>query len=347
MPSLQKPERIFFIGATLYQDLVQRSYIERIYPYAKVSKITYRYPSYTPEVVKDLQNVILSCHTLIAVFILDKYYERLCKDLEAQNFKAIHKENNTLYEYEGSHLIIKPIKLFSKIESNIKFSNKNVAAFKLFGTKESLLELEDRLQEHAIIVKVLPTWYNIEIQDNEGERILTKSVEELNIKMLAISSVRESLITYLAAKNKTIAFAESCTGGLLASKLTEKSGASKVLKGSMVTYSNDIKHEWLGVENEVFEKYGAVSSECVSQMLDGIQKQTNCDIAVAISGIAGPTGGTEEKPVGTVYIGVKNGDKKIIKKFFFDGDRINIQEQSARSALEMILYSEEDFFTFF
>ena len=347
MPSLQKPERIFFIGATLYQDLVQRSYIERIYPYAKVSKITYRYPSYTPEVVKDLQNVILSCHTLIAVFILDKYYERLCKDLEAQNFKAIHKENNTLYEYEGSHLIIKPIKLFSKIESNIKFSNKNVAAFKLFGTKEALLELEDRLQEHAIIVKVLPTWYNIEIQDNEGERILTRSVEELNIKMLAISSVRESLITYLAAKNKTIAFAESCTGGLLASKLTEKSGASKVLKGSMVTYSNDIKHEWLGVENEVFEKYGAVSSECVSQMLDGIQKQTNCDIAVAISGIAGPTGGTEEKPVGTVYIGVKNGDKKIIKKFFFDGDRINIQEQSARSALEMILYSEENFFTFF
>ncbi len=347
MPSLQKPQRIFFIGASLYQDLVQRSYIERVYPYAKISKIAYRYPTYTQEIINDLKRVIQSCHTLIAVFIMQRYYEQFCQDLEIEGFREIQKENNKLYEYNGSHLIVKPIKLFSKIESNLTFSNKNVAAFKLFGSKEALLELEDRLQEHAIIVKVLPTWYNIEIQDSEGECILTQSIEELKIKMLAISSVRESLITYLSAKNKTIAFAESCTGGLLVSKLTEKSGASKVLKGSMVTYSNDIKHEWLGVEKEVLQKYGAVSKECVSQMLDGIQKQTNCDIAVAVSGIAGPTGGSEEKPVGTVFIGVKNGDKKVIKKFFFDGDRINIQEQSARSALEMVLYSEEDFFTFF
>ena len=157
-----------------------------------------------------------------------------------------------------------------------------------------------------------------------------------NFPMEKIKVLTEKIIKTLEAKNQSITFAESCTGGRIAAVFTAISGASAVLNGSCVTYSNEIKHRWLGVEQEVLEQYGAVSEECVSQMLDGIVKMAEADYALAVSGIAGPTGGTPLKPVGTVYIGILTPDSKEIHHCLFKGDREAVQQQSVAFAIEKL-----------
>ena len=154
--------------------------------------------------------------------------------------------------------------------------------------------------------------------------------------MKNITKMIEKIIKELKRKEETITFAESCTGGRIAAAFTSVSGASSILNGSCVTYSNQIKHQWLGVELQVLENYGAVSQECVSQMLDGIQKMAQSDYAIAVSGIAGPTGGTNIKPVGTVYIGILTPHKKEIHHCIFKGNREEIQVQSTQFAIEKL-----------
>ena len=146
----------------------------------------------------------------------------------------------------------------------------------------------------------------------------------------------KKIIQKLTEQKQTISFAESCTGGRIAAAFTAISGASEILDGSVVSYSNDIKHTWLGVEKEVLENFGAVSSQCVSQMLEGIKNLSGADYALAVSGIAGPTGGTELKPVGTVYIGLQTPFSQEVFQCFFHGDREAIQEQSTAFAIEKL-----------
>ena len=149
----------------------------------------------------------------------------------------------------------------------------------------------------------------------------------------------EKIIQKLTEQKQTISFAESCTGGRIAAAFTAISGASNILNGSCVTYSNEIKHQWLGVELDVLENYGAVSKECVSQMLNGIQKMAQSDYAIAVSGIAGPTGGTELKPVGTVYIGILTPQNTEIFHCHFEGNREEVQERSTQFAIEKLSQS--------
>ncbi len=146
----------------------------------------------------------------------------------------------------------------------------------------------------------------------------------------------EKIIEKLASQNQTLSFAESCTGGRIAAAFTSISGASAVLDGSVVTYSNAIKHTWLGVDNEVLETFGAVSSQCVSQMLEGIKNLSGADYTLAVSGIAGPTGGTEEKPVGTVYVGLQTPFSQEVFQCFFHGGREQVQEQATAFAIEKL-----------
>lgn len=117
--------------------------------------------------------------------------------------------------------------------------------------------------------------------------------------------------------NYTIATAESCTGGLLSSRFTDISGSSGFVKQNFVTYANEAKTQILGVSLDILEKYGAVSEECSYAMADGLHKKTGCDIGLCTTGIAGPTGGTKEKPVGLVYISVYFQNKVYVKKFNF------------------------------
>ena len=146
----------------------------------------------------------------------------------------------------------------------------------------------------------------------------------------------EKIIQKLTEEKQTVSFAESCTGGRIAAAFTAVSGASAILDGSVVSYSNDIKHTWLGVEKEVLENFGAVSSQCVTQMLEGIKNLSGADYTLAVSGIAGPTGGTDLKPVGTVYIGLQTPFSQEVFQCFFHGDREAIQEQSTTFAIEKL-----------
>ena len=154
--------------------------------------------------------------------------------------------------------------------------------------------------------------------------------------MKNIKNITKRIIKELTKNKQTVTFAESCTGGRIAAEFTAISGSSAVLNGSCVTYSNEIKHLWLGVEEKVLETYGAVSQPCVIQMLEGIKNLANSDYAIAVSGIAGPTGGTEVKPVGTVYIGLQTPSSQEVFHCFFHGNRAQIQEQSVVFSIEKL-----------
>ncbi len=141
----------------------------------------------------------------------------------------------------------------------------------------------------------------------------------------------------LRENNYTITCAESCTGGLISSKITEISGSSDIFKGSIITYSNDTKEKELGVLKDTMIKNGAVSLEVVSQMLDGVLKKFDATYAIAVSGVAGPNGGTDTKPVGTVVIGIKNiFNFQEIQIHHFKGNRKEIQLQAMDMALLMV-----------
>jgi len=148
----------------------------------------------------------------------------------------------------------------------------------------------------------------------------------------------KSLIKILTKKKLKISFAESCTGGLLASSITSISGASKVFSLGLVTYSNYAKIKFLKVNKNIIQKYGAVSHECCLAMVNNLSKISKANINVSVTGIAGPKGGTKEKPVGLVYIGVKKGNKTRINKYFFKNkNRSSIQKATVRKALDLIL----------
>ena len=148
----------------------------------------------------------------------------------------------------------------------------------------------------------------------------------------------KSLIRILTKKKLKISLAESCTGGLLASSITSISGASKVFDLGFVTYSNQAKIKVLKVNNNIIKKYGAVSHECCCAMVKNLSIISKAKINVSITGIAGPKGGTKQKPVGLVYIGVKRGNKIQINKCLFKSKkRLTIQKATVKKALNLIL----------
>ena len=146
------------------------------------------------------------------------------------------------------------------------------------------------------------------------------------------------LIRILTKKKLKISFAESCTGGLLSSKITSVTGASKIFNLGLVTYSNQAKVKILKVNKNIIRKYGAVSHECCSAMVKNLSKISKANINVSITGIAGPSGGTKQKPVGLVYIGIKKGNKIQINKCVFKNKkRSSIQKATVKKALNLIL----------
>ena len=151
-----------------------------------------------------------------------------------------------------------------------------------------------------------------------------------------LRSQAKKILQILEEKNLKIASAESCTGGLLSALFTEIPGSSKAFERSFVTYSNAAKIEMLGVKKSTLENFGAVSEEVAKEMAIGVIKNSQSGVSVAITGIAGPNGGSAEKPVGLVYIATC-ADKKIsVRKFYFSGDRSEIRKSTLIAALEMI-----------
>jgi len=146
------------------------------------------------------------------------------------------------------------------------------------------------------------------------------------------------IINLLKRKKLKISAAESCTGGMLSSAITSVSGASKVFTMGLVTYSNQAKMCILKVPKKIIQKHGAVSIQCCLSMVNNLSKISKSKVCVSITGIAGPSGGTKQKPVGLVYIGVKNGKKVIVSKSQFKNKgRSSIQKATIKKSLELLL----------
>ena len=149
-------------------------------------------------------------------------------------------------------------------------------------------------------------------------------------------SPEELIGRLLKEKKMKMAVAESCTGGLLAAKITNISGSSDYFDRGVVTYSNQAKTDILGVPVEMIGKHGAVSSQVAEAMAKGVVRISGADVGIGVTGIAGPSGGSEEKPVGLVYIGLANNSKAWVEKFLFGQDRTIVRERTAYAALNMI-----------
>lgn len=148
----------------------------------------------------------------------------------------------------------------------------------------------------------------------------------------------EQLVTLAKAKGKMVAVAESCTGGLVAAAITSISGSSEIFERGFVTYANMAKHQMLGVPLDMLQACGAVSKEVAIAMAEGVLNHSYAHISVAITGIAGPTGGTVEKPVGLVHIASRYAKMPVVHKVFhFSGNREEIRNDAVSAALDMLL----------
>jgi len=153
-----------------------------------------------------------------------------------------------------------------------------------------------------------------------------------------MKKLSKKIVSLLTKKKMNISFAESCTGGLLASSITSISGSSKVFTLGLVTYSNNAKINILKVPKNIISRHGAVSHQTCMHMVKNLNKISKTNISVSITGVAGPNGGTRQKPVGLVYIGIKKGNKTLVKKYFFKNkNRQQIQRATVNKALNLIL----------
>ena len=153
-----------------------------------------------------------------------------------------------------------------------------------------------------------------------------------------MKKISQKIVRLLKKKRLKISFAESCTGGLLSSTITSISGSSKVFTLGLVTYSNQSKINTLKIPKKIIMKHGAVSYETCLSMVKNLNKISKTNISVSITGIAGPKGGTKKKPVGLVFIGIKKGNKTLVKKHLFKNKkRTTIQKSTVNKALNLIL----------
>lgn len=157
-----------------------------------------------------------------------------------------------------------------------------------------------------------------------------------------MTDVLERVADRLVGRGWRLAVAESCTGGLVTALLTDRAGASRYLDAGLVTYSNAAKETVLGVRTGTLATHGAVSEAVAREMAAGARRVTDAEAAVAITGIAGPDGGTAEKPVGTVWIAASVGDATAARRFRFDGDRRQIREESVQAALDLLDHMLEE-----
>lgn len=179
--------------------------------------------------------------------------------------------------------------------------------------------------------------------ETQGEELINKAIEALNglieehIYSYSDEPLEKVVYQLLLAKGLKVGFCESCTGGLISSKLVRIPGVSSVFDRGYVTYSNESKMEELNVSEDTLKKYGAVSEETALEMVKGLIGQSNADIGISVTGIAGPDGGTKEKPVGLVYIGLGTGEKATVFKHIFNGSREEIQNRTANKAFRHLI----------
>lgn len=152
-----------------------------------------------------------------------------------------------------------------------------------------------------------------------------------------VKKTEARLVSVCLERGVTVATAESCTGGLVAERITSVAGASSVFLGGVVSYANAVKRDLLGVPSDLLERMGAVSAECAEAMAAGVRALMKADASVSVTGIAGPDGGTPQKPVGLVYLGVATAGGVRVERCRFEGDREAVRRQASDRALSLLL----------
>jgi nicotinamide-nucleotide amidase len=223
-----------------------------------------------------------------------------------------------VYGYPESALALKISDWENSLPENIKLAylpNSGIIKLRISGIYDNMLELEFIVNQQIDLLSQILGNAIVAYEDIPMEQLIGKM---------------------LVAKGKTVSTAESCTGGNIAHLFTSIAGSSEFYNGSVVAYSNYIKKDLLGVSNEDIDLYGAVSQNVVEQMANGVRTLLKTDYSIATSGIAGPTGGTEEKPVGTIWISVCSADKTISKLYQFGSLRTQNIQRATQAALLLL-----------
>ncbi len=238
------------------------------------------------------------------------------------------------------------------LERMEKYQGWIVKTLKFYGVRESTLEsdLEDVIYSQkdvevatqadfvkGVMLRFKTTWEHSE----DLQRIIDlikKGPYSRDLYAEDDETMEERVVRMLEERNTTLAVAESCSGGMLSSTLVNVPGVSRVFKGGIIAYDNSVKEKVLGVESEILKRFGAVSGECVRAMSEGVKDILRADVSIAISGIAGPEGGSEEKPVGLVFIDLYDGSEHNTGEFEFgyDRSRNTIRMKSVMTALDML-----------
>lgn len=265
---------------------------------------------------------------------------------------SVFDNGSYLLEYKNSIVNVLHIDEMQKMPEILLQSQDSTATIHIFyEDKDSavamLTPIAQTFDVNIDIVNLIDGWLRVAIVSKKYGNIskfIHSAKHLLPSKLIPSSNIVHYIIETLAASQKKITFAESCTGGLLSYYFTKENGASKILDGSLVTYSNDLKENWLAVEQSTLEEFGAVSSEVVSQMSEGALNVSNADYSISVSGIAGDTGGTLEKPVGTVHISVRTKTMHETIHLNLKGDRNYIQTQSVLFAVKMLISIDKEMF---
>lgn len=254
------------------------------------------------------------------------------------------REMQNMYQQEVEHLLKKQFKL----DIN-KATNRTI---KVLGPGESQVEemLADILQDYndcsiallavegEIHIRVTAEAKDIDASQVRIDEITKRVTERMGSNVIGFDeqNLTDTLADYMNKSGKTLAIAESCTGGLISKMITDLPGSSNYFWGSIISYSNQAKEKLLNVKEQTLSKYGAVSEKTAREMVSGIIDISGADIGISITGIAGPGGGTTQKPVGLVYIGVAGPGFLKVKEMRFVGDRNAIRTLSAKTALDLL-----------
>ena len=276
----------------------------------------------------------------------------LKEDMLIPSRTSLFEYGSYLVEHKGARLNIITLDEMQKMPRILFDEKKRSAVIQLFEEDESsakvLLETFSQTYDVKLeFVTLVTGWLEVHVESKKHGNVaefIHAAKQLLPKKIIPAGNVMAYIIERLSDRNKTITFAESCTGGLLTYFLTRNNGASKILNGSLVTYSNEIKVNWLAVDQDVLEAFGAVSKETVAQMSEGAMSVSEADFAISVSGIAGDAGGTPQKPVGTVYIGVRSKEEHYEEHMLFHGDRNYVQYQSVLYAVKILLLQYRDTF---
>lgn len=238
--------------------------------------------------------------------------------------------------------------LMSKSKHFIKYMNIKTIGIGESDLESRIMHIIQKYQGLTIATYAKDGQVDIKVtcvsqNDKQSEQLINSAVKEIDeiigdfIYSYNGEELEEVVYQLLVDRGLRVGFCESCTGGLISSRLTRISGVSSVFDRGYVTYSNESKMEELNVNSDTLKKYGAVSEETALEMVKGLIEQSNVDIGISVTGIAGPDGGTKEKPVGLVYIALGTKEDASVFKYIFNGSRVGIQNRIANTAFKHLI----------